>query len=516
MVISSKKISFKTILLMGIGGFLVTLGIGMILKNENFIFDKETGFLGLALGLVSLFSLLIANEKSKGSFFHIVYLAVFFLLYVFPRILSYLFFPNWVIFPVEEGIGIKEINSALFYLLLGSIALLIAFWAVEGISKYSCREIKKTTKEVFEIPFAPLAFSVIFVLGMEWAILSIAKVSVYGNLQAESWNSLLQVAKLIFDVDMIVFIALVGLAWGAKSDDSIYIKIGFIVAMYMLYTVSFGVRGAGLRVTFMIMAVLLWERGNFRATFVQFCVVLVLLNGAGLIFYPIATQERINLSVREENKVEQLNKKLGFRSNDEGLGLYGDIPKFANRILNRFGVVDYAVLATSEELGNPAAKSHYLSLDYGIKSIINFIVPGIIFPEAELSTSRVIPIVYRGVTEEYVKNHSYFSEFWTLWGLASAIFGRGQGVAFIFVVGILMQTMYILIEKTSDPYRIFLGSCYLLLVPGLVFSSQGIDHTITTILVRYLQGIFSLIIIYLFVITWNRIFNRGAFPGKGV
>jgi len=81
------------------------------------------------------------------------------------------------------------------------------------------------------------------------------------------------------------------------------------------------------------------------------------------------------------------------------------------------GVLDYAIQITTEP-GDSIALAKYMNFSYMAKSIVNSALPGMPYLEAPLSTSRVINIIYRNYDERHVLNSGYFSEYWTIWGIA--------------------------------------------------------------------------------------------------
>ena len=111
------------------------------------------------------------------------------------------------------------------------------------------------------------------------------------------------------------------------------------------------------------------------------------------------------------------------------------------------------------------------------------------FWDAALSTSRTMPIIYGGLTEEYVKNHGYFSQAWTAWGLAYALFGWTGGIGALLLTGVALHGGYLFLIQHSARYLPYVTIWYLFVAPMLLYLSMGLDHSVTTFLVLLLQTV---------------------------
>jgi hypothetical protein len=180
-----------------------------------------------------------------------------------------------------------------------------------------------------------------------------------------------------------------------------------------------------------------------------------------------------------------------------GLGLFRDLESFFYTVANRFGVVDYEILVLTQE-PDFQAKKRFINLPYITKSIVNALVPGEPYQDATLSTSRLVTVLYRGFTEEYVKTHGYFSEYYTPWGIFFLLFGWWGGLAGLFVSGFLIHGLYIFIVRYSGKFSLHLGSLYLLTVPLLFYGNSGIDHWISNSIILAASGVAALFLSFIF------------------
>jgi hypothetical protein len=162
-------------------------------------------------------------------------------------------------------------------------------------------------------------------------------------------------------------------------------------------------------------------------------------------------------------------------------------------ILNRLSLVDYAILLPAIPRDKVLLEK-YTDVKYIIKSSINSITPGTPFHEAPLSTSRAINIIYRGVPEDFVLTHGYFTEFWTSFALFFLMFGL-LGIPLHFLIGLALLSGYSYISKMKHNYVSFMLIYYVLLVPSLFLFTMGIDHSILTFVALSIQ-LFTLFILY--------------------
>lgn len=73
-------------------------------------------------------------------------------------------------------------------------------------------------------------------------------------------------------------------------------------------------------------------------------------------------------------------------------------------IVSRLGLVDYPLVIINRE-PKQTVIDRYLSLVYSMKKFLNNNVPGDIFPNNDIMSSRVFTMVYRGHTEEHVRSN---------------------------------------------------------------------------------------------------------------
>jgi len=144
-----------------------------------------------------------------------------------------------------------------------------------------------------------------------------------------------------------------------------------------------------------------------------------------------------------------------------------------------------------------AKMDYFINFKYLAKSTINTFLPGIIFTEAPLPTSRAINSIFRGYSIDFPLVNGYFSEYWTSFALLFLMFGF-LTFPLHFVLGFLMEYFYLLIENSRFSYSQFYSALYLFTIPFLVIFTMGFEHTLLTITVILFQFSFSLISIVFF------------------
>lgn len=201
-----------------------------------------------------------------------------------------------------------------------------------------------------------------------------------------------------------------------------------------------------------------------------------ILGAVGLLIFPFATMSRIFISSGSLDYTVAETRSLRTRPG----GIIAPV-------LNRLGwVLDYPVLIVTQE-GDSEAKGKYMNLLCPTKNIINMLVPGNPFPEAKIMTSRVVDVIYRGAVEPSMYSR-YFSEYWTLWGLAYVLFGWLGGLLPILFIGFIIHSLYALIIMLfSGLYQFYLKLWLLFYVTMGIIGNMGFDSAFTALFFGLLQ-----------------------------
>lgn len=345
-----------------------------------------------------------------------------------------------------------------------------------------------------------VAFS--FVVILELYFTQFLSMTAYNanKLREYSGQSVLQLLRALFGTDTALLACMTYLAFSGKWRDSrrewIWILSLTLITM-IVFSIS-GSRGASLRVLQFVFAVLL-----VRSSFVKISVGRVVVFVAIFLIF-----SAISFSVGDYYRITVSN---GLRPSANAAihQVQSDVvtEKQQYRVINRLGAgLDYAIFVTTHTptIGSECTEK-FLNYQYALKNTANYLVPGNIFSDAIINTSRIFSICYREMSLEHVINVSgYNSEPWTMWGLALLLHGWWGGFIFMFVCGVALHTLYFLICRTMPcliaPYFAVL---YVFLAPGLLLINFGLDHLVNTLIAVGLQ-----LTIFLLHFFWGQFFRN--------
>ncbi len=498
LIILTKPFSFRTLLLTFIFSYMAVISIGPIFLNNRSLFNEVTVLLGLGIGLLLVLSITLSG---RYLFDQMSIIILFFLIFILPRITSYLFIPAAVRLPFGDGVNASTINAGLLYVLLGTLFFIAGMLIANVIfrpylplsSAATGNPSRYSNKAIMTIFFIVAAIQLYVTLGMG--------ISPYGKMRPDTYNSLFQIMRGMLELDSVFIFVLGTLLFQQKTSGQS--KLGYLIVVlgcYIFITSLSGSRVATLRALIAITIILLLLQSNFRTTVVKSVGVIILLGGLGLSLFPFATMSRIYMAGAYHNipdpysYAETESKEL--RNWHKAMG----------KVFNRLGVVlDYPILILTQP-GDPEAKAKYLNLQYPLKNIANLLVPGTVFPEAQLSTSRVIDVIYRG-GDEVGMYERYFSEFWTLWGLAYAYFGYLGGLFVILFLGFIIHSLYAsIIMLFSGMLQFYLRIWLLLYVTMGIIGNGGIDSAFWSLFI----GLLQFVTLYIFVSFLNDLYNKSG------
>ena len=174
-----------------------------------------------------------------------------------------------------------------------------------------------------------------------------------------------------------------------------------------------------------------------------------------------------------------------------------ELPVFLQSIFDRLGLVDYVIgISALSDKADQEIRKKYFSYEYALKSFVNNIVPGSPFPEVEMMSSNLMPLVFRGKTLDYVKTN-FNSDVLMVWGSAYMYNGFWGG-AFACVLWSIVIILSFVIFKSFGTgfYVIFLPSWFWVCVIGMFFMNSY-DYFLT-IVAFYTIEVFSFSFITIF------------------
>lgn len=475
-----RSISIKAALEIAYAGYLILLTAGFLHVGGGVLFNAETWLMGMSLGLMMLFLLRNSGEQY---FPLIAMLAATFLPAIFFRILMYVWLPELVAFPFGEDIDVVDVNAGIFYILVGSACLLLGAWCCKSLLQRAEIKWHNSATPVLAASWRLLFAILLLTLAVAFSISNFFEISPYGvdhRLTSATWNTLLQFVIAALDSDMallVIFVILI--SRGAPLGGWGWFMLGLCVILYWASAAYGGSRSSGLRLTFMLLAVFLSMRGNIRIQASYLVTFLIFMSVMSWLTYPIATMRRAELLHNSIAEMPLSETSIGNLVAGGRLGkLIAAARKATVQISNRLGVIDYGILIVTQQ-ANPAAKDRYANISYITKSVINT-VPGVVYPEAQLNTSRAVTVLYRGEKEGRLLGGkmSMFSEFYTIWGVAFLFVGWWGGLAAMFVSGFAFILCYLISRKVGGVYQPYIGALFLFIAPSALFFTMGVDHSL--------------------------------------
>ena len=485
--------------------YFFALLLGYAFKGHGVLFDEITLIISLGLGLIFILLLKIAKSDL---FTHIAMVGILFLLFIFPRILTYLYAPEIVALPFSQNIEVSLINNGLLYLAIGTAFFIAGMFSADIMFRTNVQEIDSRILRPRKYPLVSLSIIFFIIIAVELYATVWLGVSPYGKLRADNGNTLLQFIKGFFALDTFFYVVLCIAVFEKTYKKDTWLAFVIVVFItYAIYTAFSGSRGVGIRTLLVCSAIFLAAMGNFKPRIILTLVIIASITLTSFASWPLATsmrsvivKEQIDVSSALRVNIDEMNSNCAENFTETSSKKNCN---FISKVLNRMGVLDYAIQITSQP-GDPKALEKYMNFSYLVKSIANSALPGLPFLEAPLSTSRVLNIIYRDYDEIHVLTSGYFSEYWTIWGIALIYFGWWGGLIALFAGGFILQILYSKGATFFGKYSLYYKSSFLFLVTSTAFLTMGLDHSIFTIMTLSLQIICTLVLLNLFDVVISR------------
>lgn len=448
--------------------------------------------------------------KSASNGAHILILAWFVILYFCVRLTAYLFFPPSTLeFLVRDGLNGEEISSGLVFVVGGVIALLMGIFAGDRIAGGNRlpASIKVTQFSLWSITGYWIAtYIAAYYVRVHLGVTIFAAPEHWGNRMA--WVGII----LDTDVALILTICWATFQWrNTRLTKYQMAHVILLVFIWLAFSVWVGSRGGPLRILNCIFLIALATNPNFKLSIARFGMLIVgffvmnyLVFALGTIFrgYHLQGGGLEGAVKNYQAKIEETFvavKPLKVEVS-ELRGKFYDSESLINvamalqRTVTRLGVLDYALVIISKD-ADKSVIDYYIKSFHPIKNFMNNMVPGEIFEESTVNTSRVFGMAYRGTTLEAI-NQGFSSEPWTLWGMAW-IFANFFGLGLMFLVALVMQVGLGFCRIFSG-HAIFARAVYFIIMINIGYIMFGIDHWLTALAHFSLSCFIAYFIIYLF------------------
>lgn len=460
----------------------ITLLAAITLGESAFISWKGAGLI-IALDVCVWLSLHLADRRSAPI---LLTTAWFMLLFFLPRLTTFQLFPAQNIgFVALEPFSPAEIEAGTTYIFAGYLAIWGSIWAVSRI-------IAQQPASTAAPPSMPLVAIVIYstlAFAACYYIYFIVGISVFAE-DPTQWGSRIGWVSIIFNIDVALLVAIVWMVLHPSAKRRHRFVLIFIIAIWLAFALALGSRGGPLRILILLGLAAIAIQGNPMVSWARMAVIITVAFLASSVMYPLATLIRL-APASGEQAAENLAADW-FRSGPVteisasrarmawvNSTAVTEFARFTSPIVTRLGLIDYPIAIVAREPDRDIV-DHYLSIPYGLKNFANNLVPGELFPEHDVMTSRVFTMAYRGYDEQHIRS-SFLSEPWTLWGFAWLKGGALGGLFIIVGLAAVAQFGYAMIPSVMGPMLTPYASSAYLFVPVSAGMLQlfGIDHALT-------------------------------------
>jgi len=492
----SRSYSLRAMMMIGIVVFLSLSVVGVIIKGWGPMYDGVT--LALTMLVCALFIIVIMKCDSR-MFPMVMVLETYFIIMIFPRLLSYLWFPDIIKLPslygaiadasmmteaellsVTLGIGLNDLNWAIGYIFTGTLLLMLGFFMAtklfgENISPTACVDHSTACYTPRSLLITMVVFAGVHLYLTVWL-----GNSVFSNVLFALDHKALGVLTMLVHPGTVFLLGLVSLFIASKSGRKV--SWCFIAMLFILVVSSAldGSRSVPMALIQYVLVALIAVFGNYRTVPARYAGFFVMISVTIVVAWPLASAIR-------DSAIQERNQVHSFQEEQHGtivssIGHYDkiNITLAAGRVVNRLVDLDYAIVPIVVE-GDSELLSKYMTVLYAVKSAINILVPGEVFEGVEVNTAFLWPFIYGERDTTLLKDKRYYETLpWTVWGLAHVMFGGMGGLVALFFIGFALQGVFILLGYIGGRYSPYLLTVWLVLAFSF-FGNMGLDDWLMTV-----------------------------------
>lgn len=438
----------------------------------------------IVLDLTIWLSLSLANKRSAPL---LLASAWFMLLFFLPRLTTFQIFPAPTIrFVALDPFSRPEITTGLLYLVSGYMAL----WAGISTGSRFFTQSAYEPRPKWQLPLAGLAIFTAMAFASSIYIYFVIDVSIYAA-DSSRWGSRSGWITRIFDTDAALLFVLTWLMLNRHAPRSQLILAIAIVVVWLFLSLSLGSRGGPLRIMILVGLSAFAIYGNPVSSISRVLVIVVAGFLASAVMYPIGTIVRYYTTSGDDaaaNLIEDWLRSGDLVERSDAWPLrqiwsrsevINQITRVASPVSTRLGLVDYPIMIVNRS-PNQEIIDHYLTINYSLKNFVNNMVPGELYPDYDVMTSRIFTMAYRDADESQIRS-AFLSEPWTLWGFSWLKGGTFGGLLIIFGLTAFIQVGYRAIPQVVGPtLSPYIGTAYLFVpVTGGLLQLFGLDHWLT-------------------------------------
>lgn len=455
-----------------------------------------------SLGLVVLMDIaffLALRHSSDKNAAHMLIFAWYVLFFFNVRIASLLLLPPEALeFPAHEAgnyFSDAEFLDGLVFVISGIIAILAGI-SIAG--NFKSKQIPTSASNGAQFSLWAITAYWLVTYAAAYYVTVHLGVTIFGG--PENWGNRMAWVRIIFDTDVALMFTIVWalVQWHYHDFTKLQrLHVVLLVLMWLVFSVIIGSRGGPLRILIFLFIATLAVKPKFKLSVTGFAALVGILLLVNSYIFAVGTAFRhasiegvsISQSMSDYDSRHLEFKPIFFTEEQTGISdlrrqFYQSswVQSVAMKLrptVTRLAIIDYPIVVVVNE-PNMAVIDHYIKSAHPIKNFLNSMVPSEIFDEAMINTSRVFGMAYGGKTLEDI-SEGYMSEPFTIWGEAWLLAGFFAGVCLLFLVALLIQAGFNLMDKNQSMERACLRFVYIMTVALGIYGMFGIDYWLTSV-----------------------------------
>lgn len=442
------------------------------------------------------FFLALKRSDSRNAA-HLLVLGWYVLLFFNVRLGALLFFPPEALeFPGGfEGSYLtgEEISGGLVFLASGLIAILGGIF-LAGMRPMPMRPVGVPVKN-FSIWGVTVYWAVTYAAAYYVAVyLGVTIFGAPGN-----WGNRMAWVRIIFDTDVALMFTIVWavIQWQYFGLTKLQkLHVGLLVLGWLIFSLIIGSRGGPFRILIFVFLATLAIKPKFKLSVTGFAALIGTLFLVNSYLFSIGTafrhaqlenvdvtQSVANYEARsvefepyfftaEQQDISPLRRKF-YESH-----IVRSVALKLRPTVTRLAIVDYPLIVLIEP-GNQEVIDYYIRSLHPVKNFLNNMVPGEIFKESMVNTSRIFPMAYGGKSLQDI-SEGYMSEPFTLWGEVWLLAGY-FGLLLLGMVAFAVQRGLTFIDQRPAAHWVVVRFVYIMTVLSGVYGMFGIDYWLTSV-----------------------------------
>jgi hypothetical protein len=483
------QIKYSDVLKIGLIIEMFVLALIYVMSGQSYVVSLYTIFLVFTLISVNYVMLLIPKNTRNALILSFV---TFQIIYFIHRILILIVYPKGYLYSNYLDYNLETINTSVLYIIFCTLCIALAITLFSRLSRQS--------RDAFTLKFPPyLNLTNVSIILIVLILISFYSFLTLGAGRRSYTSSLPQWVFYFINMELVVGLIIFMII--GNNHKNIIDRRGVIlsisvVAFYIIVRSVSGSRYAIIHVLQSIIYSNIIYKGDFlisRKTQLRF----VLGSIGAIIVYQYATFLRYAIwtgssYIGQRMKTSDITRLLAGKEIEFSWEVINEMSgrmSHFDRLVNLLSNKGYMI-------------EHYFNITHGIKSAINNLIPGEIYPGFDLMTKQY-SVVFYGWNEIFAKDH-YQTETLTSMGEYYIYFGFLGGGMACFIFAAIFTRIYE--AKSKNGLSSYMLYSYILLgVFNGWLLSFGFDFQIVSTY-KYLLGL----VIYIYMIKYSKLmFSRG-------